>query len=201
MRLYTKQDIENLLMSLYQNSNYGWLVTTACFKREFLIETGEWFREDLVICEDFDWLLRLMINADIVITADINSLIYSYYSRARREKLKRYESQVKASAYWIEYFRKCQMSEDVKKAMANLFAGLFVVFSVHIVDMSHEEKGRAYIVCKEGLELIRHTSSKYIKAFYVAAKIFGVKVTVNVFDKLYSAGERWGYFKKPYRGN
>lgn len=188
--LYRKRDLEQLLMSLYNNSNYGWLVTTVCFKREFLLQNGVWFREELAVCEDLDWLLRLIIKADAIVTANIDSLIYNYYSRPRKGKLKRFESQVKASAYWIDYFRKSEMSENVKTIMQNIFVKLFVVFSFNIVDMSQEEKKRAYSICREKLSLARYSSSAYVKIFYAVAKIFGVKIAVNVLGRFYAIAKR-----------
>lgn len=177
-------DINSFLLRLYENSYYGWLVTAGCFKRTVIVDNNIFFREDLLICEDLDWLLRLYAQIDNAYFLSSFAEYYCVYPRRRTAKLTRYESQVRAAEYWIREFN-AGYEVHTAKIMQKMFAQLFIVFSTDILDMNKEEKEKAYRLCGEKLYLASYSDNKMAKAFYKCGNIFGIKRAVVILGSMY----------------
>ena len=111
--------------------------------------------------------------------------IYHSFPKPRKERYRRYESQVLVSEHWIREMEKEGHDAVLRRTLTDLFAKLYVVFSLQIPAMPDpEEREKAQKLCRSHLWMAKRGSNRYAKLYYLLCRVFGVRMVMSLYGLL-----------------
>lgn len=175
-----KEEIDGLTAEIYQKLVYSCM--RGCFLRKTVSDHGIHFPEGILVCEDVDWLLQILLCSRHVRTLNANMCIYHSFPKPRKERYRRYESQVLVSEHWIREMEKENYDAVLRRTLTDLFAKLYVAFSLQIPAMPDpEERKKAQKLCRDHLWIAERGSNRYAKLFHLLCSVFGVRMVTSMY--------------------
>lgn len=174
---------ETLLLILFYNRVYPG--AKGCFDIRVIREKQIFMREDLVVCEDIDWFLKVLFSCDQVYTVSSDAYVYTLFDKHSIPTYSRYLSQVKASEYWIKEIKKKNISAHSKDVIGAFFCRTFSILSLDITGMSASDKEKGFRLCKDKMFIAKAIHDFKSNLFYYLSKILGVRIAVSFLNFLY----------------
>ena len=150
-----------------------------------MIQNELFFPEGISVCEDVTWAIKTMLMTKKYVISDMVGYKYNV-SGMRRLTFSNYDSQVWASEYWIEYFKKSDLYPRLGDLLIHRFADMFVAFSVSIPDIeSKEEREKCYRRYDECYKMAHFSGKVYYRMAPVLKTILGSEKSLALMLHLY----------------
>lgn len=186
--IYDVENRDELIRLLYCNgmeSGKG-----GCFSYEVIQKSALIFREDLNVCEDIDWFLKMFFLSKKIATIPKFNYEYLTFGKKRITKLERYISQTRATAYWVKKLRNYSISPASQNLLMNAFVKTYILFSIQIPEMEAREQQQAYRICSDSAWTAGKAGSSIAKVYYSMVVLLGAKAAIRILHILYAGIHR-----------
>lgn len=162
---------ELAVRSIYTGSMFN---NRGCYHRKHILETHTLYNEDWVVFEDIDFVLRLMLAARTIAVTTYAAYHYCLFRKHRELSLKRFKSQVSASAYWINKLQTDPYEEETRMQLCKMLADQLCVYFLMTGNIPAVDRSDAYAICSEVKTFLRYGSDRSNRILRWI-KQFGVK--------------------------
>lgn len=156
----------------------------ALYKREFLLANQLKVVEGITMAEDTDFYFRCLLACKSIALIDQAAFAYRYNPSSVSNSLTSrniLDVMCVCGERMHDLLEKTECDIDKVKAL-NFFATKYIHFSIKAYQLKENERKECIEVINKDLELPSHARNRIDHAFYILAKLIGVKFTVIIYN-------------------
>lgn len=143
----------------------GFFNNRGCYQSDLIRKSNVSFNEEWAVFEDIDFALRLVIAARVVAVTQLAKYHYCLFRKHPELSLKRFESQIRASEYWIRLLHKDSFEGETRNQLCRYLADLMAVYYLKMIDIPKGDRRRAFEICSETADYLKYGSAGSINLY------------------------------------